>query len=72
MLEHLILSQNKIQSLNGGLLKFNLELRTLTVDGNEVKEIGDELLDYSVALELVNFSGNFCVDEDLEEWEIQE
>ena len=44
----------------------------LAVDVNEVREIGDDILDYSVELKNVNFNGNDCVDVDYKGWQIDD
>ena len=46
--------------------------RVITLNCPKVREIGDDILDYSVVLKDVNFNGNDCVDGDFEGWQIDE
>lgn len=59
-LEILILTGNKIKSLDGKLFQFNKQLITLFVDQNELLEVGEDILNYSEVLKNVNFDNNYC------------
>ncbi|CAO1294784.1 unnamed protein product, partial [Diamesa hyperborea] len=59
MLEILILTGNKVKFLDGKMLEFNKRLMTLAVDQNELREVGEEILNHSVELLDVNLEGNY-------------
>ncbi|CAO1343185.1 unnamed protein product [Diamesa hyperborea] len=63
MLEILILTGNKIKFLHGKMLEFNRRLMTLAVDHNKLREVGEEILNYSVMLKDISLEGNDCIDE---------
>ena len=67
MLETLILTGNKIKTLYGKVLEFNTGLMTFAIDHNELREVGEDILDYSLILKDVNLEGNHCIDESTNE-----
>ena len=61
-LKTLILSSNKLKSLDGKLLQFNSKLEHLFVKRNDLNKIGEDILNYSFKLNKADFSDNKCID----------
>ena len=61
-LKTLILSSNKLKSLDGKLLQFNSNLEHLFVKRNELNKIGEDILNYSLVVKIADFSDNKCID----------
>ena len=55
-LKTLILSNNKLKSLDGKLFEFNTTIVYFFVDHNDLNNIGEEILNYSTKWDNVNFS----------------
>lgn len=60
-LEKLNLQNNLIESINGELLKYLINLKSLSLQANKLNSISANLLTPFAALEMVDLSGNICI-----------